>query len=155
MGIRVLSSGSTFMWKFFLPIFWISIFGFFTFMALTGRLVDSQGIPAPFEMKYHMLAVLIAGSLFILWGLAGLKRIRVDDHSIYISNYLKETSVPLGAIADITEYWWFSPPLISIHFRYETGLGNKITFTPEQRRPFLSWGAAHPTVVELRRLAKI
>jgi hypothetical protein len=142
------------MMKFILPIFWITIFGGFTFAAWTGRLVDNQGAPLPFDMRYQLLTGLIGGSLIILWISARLKRIRVDDHSIYISNYLKETSVPLGAIADITEIWWINPTLINIHFRYETEFGNKITFTPERRRPFFSWGT-HPTIVELRRLANI
>ncbi|HEY4407776.1 MAG TPA: hypothetical protein VGN55_24250 [Xanthobacteraceae bacterium] len=141
------------MMKFIFPIFWITIFGGFTFAAWTARLVDNQGVPLA-KMKYNLLFGLIMGSLLILLSIARLKRIRVDGHSIYISNYRKEISIPLGAIVDITEYWWFNPTLINIHFRSETEFGNKITFTPQQRRPFLTWGP-HPTVVELRRLANI
>jgi hypothetical protein len=130
MGIATLSSSSTFMWKFIFPILWITGFGIWTFAAWTGRLVDNQGVPLPFEIKYNLLFGLIAGSLLILWSIARLKRIRTDDHSIYISNYRKEISVPLGAIADITEYWWFNPTLITSTSDTRPSLGIRLRSRP-------------------------
>jgi hypothetical protein len=153
MGISTLSSRLTFVTKIIFPIFWISAFGAGTFVMWAGKFTDRQSAPPPIEMKLAFLTAFIAGTLFFLWACIGLKEIRIDDRSIYISNYLKEISVPLGAIDDVTEYWWISPPLITLHFRYKTEFGNKVRFTPK-RRPFMSWGA-HPVVVELRRLAGI
>jgi len=96
----------------------------------------------------------VVGTAFILGVAARLKRVRIDDDALYISNYLKEISVPFSAIADVTE---FGPSFLSIrggrpaivHFREPTDFGHRIIFIPEGSTGM----SAGPIVGELKRLA--
>lgn len=49
---------------------------------------------------------MIAGTVFIWWTGGPLKRVRLDDRVLYISNYRKEIVVPLRAVAEVTENRW-------------------------------------------------
>ncbi len=153
MDIRTISSKLTFITKFVFPTFWITLFGFGTFAMWAGQLTDRQGAPPPIEIKFVFLAVFVAGSLFILWTCVRLKEVRVDDRLIYVSNYLKEISVPVDTIADITENRWINYRPVTIHFRCDTEFGNKITFMP--KRGLIAPWRSHPVVGELQRLAGI
>jgi len=91
------------------------------------------------------------GTAFILWGGAGLKRVRLDSTSLYVSNYMKEITVPLNMIADVTENRWINIHPVTVHFRVNTEFGQKITFMPTVR--FFSIWSSHPIVAELKHLA--
>ena len=41
-------------------------------------------------MKFVFLGIWILGTTVILWTNAGLKRVRMDERQLYVSNYLKE-----------------------------------------------------------------
>lgn len=151
MNSLTLSSRQTFVMKFVFPAFWITIFGFGTVMLWSGAMHGKGGAPPPPEMKYLFLAVWFAGTSFILWLCTPLKRVRVDDRSIHISNYRREISVPLGAIDRVTENRWVNIHPVTIHFRTPTEFGDRVTFIPKARMfGFLS---SHPVVAELRTLA--
>jgi hypothetical protein len=80
---------------------------------------------------------------------------------IYISNYLKEISLPLSAIADVTEngliHIFHSDP-ITVRFRRNTEFGEKITFVPVTSKRSLDFDpfgwTSHLVVDELRQLAR-
>jgi hypothetical protein len=151
MGISMLSSRLTFITKFIFPIFWITGFGFFTLAMWAGQLTGRQGAHPPIEMKLPLLVAWVAGSVFILWTCRGLKEVRADDRSIYVSNYLKKISVPVGMIENITENRWFNHRPVTIHFRCDTEFGRNVTFMP--KRQLIAPWRSHPVVAELRRLA--
>jgi hypothetical protein len=153
MGISMLSSRLTFITKFIFPVFWVTVFGFGTVAMWAGQLTDRQGAPPPIEMKLSFLVAWIAGSVLISWTCTGLKEVRADDRSIYVSSYLKEISVPVGMIEDITENRWFSHRPVTIRFRCDTEFGRTITFMP--KRQLMAPWRSHPVVGELRRLAGI
>jgi hypothetical protein len=151
MGITTLSSRLTFVTKFIFPTIWIAGFGSASLAMWAGKFTDKQGAPPPIEAKFGFLAMFAAGSAFIWWACIRLKKIRVDDRSIYVSNFCKEISLPIGMIADVTANRWLSSRPVTIRFRGETEFGDRVTFIPEQR-PFLPW-RNHRVVFELRRLA--
>jgi hypothetical protein len=153
MGIRMLSSRLTFITKFFFPIFWITVFGFGTVALWAGKLTDRSGAPPPIEVKFAFLAIFVAGSVFISWTCVRLKEVRAEDCSLYVSNYLKEISVPVGMIKEISENRWISHRPVTIHFRSDTEFGRKITFMPKQW--LIRLWKPHPVVGELQRLAGI
>ncbi len=93
----------------------------------------------------------ILGTIF-LWFLCGaLKRVRVDDHFIYVSNYLREVSIPLSLIDDVTENRWINIRPVTVYFRAKTAFGNHIVFMPKSQ--FAFW-RSHPVVEELKNLAR-
>jgi hypothetical protein len=132
--------------KFLFPTIWILGFGLGSFLLWSGAAKDT--VPPPFGF----FVAWIAGTAFILWANVGLKRIRVDERQLYVSNYLRETSVPFSAIADIKQNRWLSTRPITIRFKDATRFGDKVTFMPKQR---LNFWSDDPTVSELRKLARL
>jgi hypothetical protein len=102
-------------------------------------------------MKLQFLVIWIVGAAFILWACAGLKRVRVDSKSLYVSNYLREITIPLSMIEDITEIRWVNIHPVTIYFRNVTEFGQRITFMPITR--FFGLWSSHPVVAELKLLA--
>ena len=151
MNRRTLSSAQTFLVKFVFPIVWISGFGLGTLALWAGAFNGSAGNGPPHEMKLQFLAMWIAGTAFILWCCAGLKKVRIDQDSLYISNFRKEIVVPLSSIGSVTENRWINIHPVTIHFRAPTEFGNKVTFMPKAR--FFGLWRSHPVIGELRGAA--
>jgi hypothetical protein len=103
------------------------------------------------DMKLQFLIMWIVGSALILAFCAGLKRVRVDENFLYVSNYLREISVPLDLIIEVTEIRWLNIHPVAIYFRDATEFGRKITFMPTTR--IFGFFSSHPVVSELRGLA--
>src|SRR5262249_31841465 len=85
--------------------------------------------------------------LLLWWGCAGLKKVRLDHGSFYVSNYLREIAIPVGMIERVTENRWINIHPITIHFRCGTEFGDRITFMPKLR--LFGSGSSHPVVAEL------
>ena len=151
MNHRTLSSAQTFVMKFVFPIVWISGFGFGTLALWVGAINGPTSHGAPPEMKWVFLGAWIAGTAFILWGCAGLKRVRMDRDFLYVSNFRREIVVPLSSIGSVTESRWISIHPVTIHLRVPTEFGDKVTFMPTAR--LFGFRSSHPVVNELRRAA--
>ena len=103
-------------------------------------------------MKFVFLGVWVLGTTFILWMSVALKRVRMDDRQLYVSNYLREISVPFGEITDVRQNRWLKSRPITIHFRDATEFGGKATFMPKWRVQWWPW-RTDPVVGELKQLA--
>jgi hypothetical protein len=150
MSDRTLSSAQTFYMKFVLPTMWISMFGLGALAMFLGGLRGPDNTPPPEGMKWGFLAVWIAGTTFLYWGCASLKKVRVVDSALYVSNYLREIRIPFDAVRDVTENRWINIHPVTIHLRFATDFGDRITFMPKMR--IFTW-RSHPVVAELRELA--
>jgi hypothetical protein len=106
-------------------------------------------MPPP-QTKFVFLGVWILGTTFILWASAGLKRVRMDERQLYVSNYFREIQIPFSAIVDVRQSRWLNSRPITIYFRDATEFGDKVTFIPKQRIRF--W-RIDPIVEELKQLA--
>jgi hypothetical protein len=142
-----ISSGQTFIMKYVFPTVWISGFGLGT-IALWFASPTKSNVAA---MRGQFAFAWALGTFFILSTCAGLKRVRVDGSSIYVSNYLREETIPLNMIQDVTEVRWINIHPVTIHFRGNTTFGYGIRFMPKARM-FGFW-SSHPVVAELKRLA--
>jgi hypothetical protein len=149
---RTLSSAQTFFMKFVFPTIWISMFGLGTLALFFGAFHGQGDTAPPAAMKWQFLAGWIAGSTFILWGCARLKKVRTDGTAIYVSNYLREVRIPFDAVRDVTENRWINIHPVTIHFRHSTPFGDRIVFMPRVR--LFGW-RSHPVVSELRELAHV
>src|ERR1019366_6335759 len=93
---RTLSSAWTFWMKYVFPVVWISGFGSATILT-----------PAP-QNKIVFLVAWSLGTKFILWANAGLKRVRIDERQLHVSNYSREICVPFSAITDVKQNRWIN-----------------------------------------------
>jgi hypothetical protein len=152
MHERNLSSAWTFWTKFMLPAVWISGFGTGTILLWLGRLHGRNNALPPPQEKFLFLAMWILGSTFILWASAGLKRVRIDERQLYVSNYVKEIHIPFSAIIDVKQNRWLNSRPITIYFRDATEFGDRATFMPEWRIRIQFW-RIDPVVNELKKLA--
>ena len=142
---RRLSSLQTVLMKVVFPAIWIPIFGFFVLMTFLGGL---KGGPSS---KWELLFVWVAGSAFTYWSCGRLKEVSVDDNFLYVSNYLKEISIPLSEIYEVTENMWINIHPVTIHLKSPSEFGDKIVFMPTSR--FFGF-VSHPVVRELKELAR-
>jgi hypothetical protein len=146
---RKLSSLQTFLNKIVFPLIWIPVWGFGTVMMFFGSLEGRNGEAPP---KWFFLGAWVVGTAFIYWTCIRLKEVSVDDHFLYVSNYLKEIAIPLSDIYDVTENVWINLHPVTIHLRTPSEFGNKIVFMPTIR--FFSFFSSHPVVKELKQLAQ-
>ena len=147
---RDLSSAQTFSTKIIFPVLWIGGFGLGTIMIFVvgGGLHDKTGTPPPAEMKWIFFAAWTLGSGFIYWGCVRLKRVRMDETSLYISNYLREVQVPLRQVMAVTENRGLNIHPVTITFRSATEFGDRVVFMPKVRW-FGLW-TSHPVVAEIQ-----
>jgi len=147
---RDLSSSMTFAYKFVFLITWIGMFAFgmvILFLKPDSSWRDYRGPGDPHQMKWLFLFATLAGTAFLWWGCIRLKRVRMDDRALYVSNYFKEIAVPLNDVASVTENRWINIHPVTIVFHAETDFGHKVVFMPGFRLlNFLS----HPVVKEIR-----
>lgn len=116
-------------------------------MAFLGGSKDADPVA-----KWFVLWVLVVGSAFIYWSCIRLKEVSVDDDFLYVSNYLKEISIPLSNIYDVTENVWINIHPVTIHLSSPSEFGDKIIFMPKTR--FFALFSSHPVVKELKVLAR-
>jgi hypothetical protein len=150
MQEKTLSSAWTFWTKFVLPVgFGL---GAITFLWSNG-LVDRNGATPPLQVKFVLLSVWIPAMALILWISAGLKRVRMDERQLYLSNYVREIAVPFSAITDVRQNLWLNSRPVTIYFRDVTEFGDRATFMPKQRIQFWQFWRPDPVVNELKQLA--
>jgi hypothetical protein len=74
--------------------------------------------------------------------------VRMDETSLYISNYLREAQVPLRQVMTVTENRWLNIHPVTIKFRSATEFGDRVVFMPKVRW-FGLW-TSHPVVAEIQ-----
>jgi hypothetical protein len=62
--------------------------------------------PAPASGAWIISFFAAVGALFIWRTCIPLKRVRMDDQALYISNFKTEITVPLRDVAEVTENYW-------------------------------------------------
>lgn len=141
-SVRTLSSRATFFCKVVFPAFWIVGGGFAASAMYYWRLPGAQAEEQALQFLFLWLGVCaLCLAVFV-----GLKRVRLDDRFLYVSNYQAEAKIPLGLIADVEE----GNMKVTIRFRAPTDFGDEISFMPRPRRG----GGPHPVVSELKQLAQ-
>ena len=150
---RTLSSAQTFPMKVLFPLLWISGFAAATlslFLA-PGFWHGPDGGPPEPELKWLFLLITLAGAVFIWWACIRLKRVRMDDKALYISNYSTEIVVPLVNVAEVTENRWLNIHPVTITFHADTEFGSQVVFMPKTR--WFGFWSSHPVVDEIRTAA--
>jgi hypothetical protein len=145
---QTISSPQTFIVKFLLPYFWILGFGFGTWLVWSGALVGKHGSPAPEAVKYAFLALWIGVALALYRQTEKLKRVRMDETSLYVSDFRHEEQIPFGQIEGVGPDNWRGNKQVVVRLRAPCAFGEEIVFIPPKQ--FAFWRAP-PIVAELKR----
>jgi len=141
-----LSGWQTFVWKYvfplilLVPVLWVTGILFFA-----PERMDWSGGAAPWYAKWTALAI----SAFVLWlvrALCGpLKRVRVDERKLYVSNYFHEEEIPRAAVSRVYEARWIAfvgEHPIKVELNGDRGFFRSFSF-------FLARGLTYDDVEEL------
>jgi hypothetical protein len=156
---RTLSSPLTFLVKVVLPAICTALF-VGTLVAAPfadetwWRAADLPHDPASWAAFLAWSVVCIT---YMFWFGLPLKRVRLDDGTLRISNYLKQIRVPLSDLAAVSEkrlVGFAGPYRIILQFRRRTDFGDSIAFLPKAlwrtaRKSSDLWGP-HPDAEALR-----
>lgn len=139
---RTLSHRATFVFKFLLPAVWIPGFGYGTWQIWTepGEVV-LNGVKggATAADQWLFLGVFLAGTSLLLWLAIRLKRVRLVEDGLEISNYFTTVRVPFRNISAVRQRRFWSPRTITVQFRIDTPLGSAATFLPQGGSRLLFW----------------
>ena len=137
---RVISSGWTMLFKVVVPLTLAAI----SIVLVLGLFAYSSKPPG--DAVVGTLLTLGATVFFCWWG-ARLKRVSVDDRNLYVSNWIKEVSIPLCEIDSVDDLQGGCRVIVRLKVRSEFG------------RTILFWATwkpilfrTHPIVEELRQL---
>lgn len=149
---RLLSSRWTFLMKYVLPPLWITGAGAVTALLFytPEHFLSQSGDPPPPIVDYLFLGMWVVGSIIILLTTMPLKRVHLDGNRLIVSNFRRESRIPLSDIATVRQNLWTNIRPITIAFRNRTPFGRKIQFMPTTRVRF--W-VEDPVVDELRTLS--
>jgi hypothetical protein len=127
--IRTISSGKTFIIKIIFPLLWLAmILVLVVFLFLGERYfhVTFNG-PLPIPIRWVIVGSQIIIFMIIWLPSRKLKRVRMDEQFLYISNYWKEIKVPLQEVADVKSTWWDISG-VTVTLRNPTLIGSRIHF---------------------------
>lgn len=144
MPKQTISSSFTFFYKYIFPTVWISGFGAGTIFIGIGYFSGgNDGFPFfPFLFAW----IVVSGVLF--WSGRRLKAVEMDADHLYISNFRKTIQVPRSAIAEVSQFVFMNPEMVTIRFKTTTEFGDRVSFLAHTRLfRMLSY---HPIVAELR-----
>src|SRR5712692_151442 len=132
---RTLSSSQTFIMKALFPPLWIGGFTLATLRLFIapGIWHDESGGPVDPQLKWFFLFASVVGGLFMWWSCIRLKRVRMDERALYISNYSTEIVVPLANVAEVSENRWVNIHPVTITFHSDTEFGPRVVFMPKRR----------------------
>jgi hypothetical protein len=122
-----LSSNFTIFWKLFVPIFYITLFGLLNIMALT---IDPGDVPFLANPITQLVLIIcyITFIIVIMLTIARLLRVESDDHSIYVSNYLKSYRYKIEDIENVSKKDFGFFTVTSLTMKEKTKFGKKLRF---------------------------
>lgn len=153
MTPRTISSAQTFLVKAVLPLLWTLGFGLATIRLWNLPFKEQHLTVSPEIIKFTLLGTWVLGIVSQFIYFIPAKRVRMDDHSLYISNYCREIIIPIKSLVEIREKSWKLPNNfpVTLCFNPTTEFGNHISFLP--RKHFSPIWNPNPDIAELRRLA--
>lgn len=127
------STNLTLLLKIFLPTFWLVFFGAFTAAIWVTSYEYYGQIPGP-ALRLGATLFYAGGALFFYLTVIRLKRVEMDEESIYVTNYFKHFRYPFSNVRQIREQDFFLFRLITIEWIKPGYFGKKIVFIPSNAR---------------------
>jgi hypothetical protein len=154
---RELSSRWTFVLKYVAPGIWIPLVGSEVVAAFRFHVevIHTGAGRAPSLEPLDLLIFWLLCSAFFLWFALSIKRVRLSDGAILVSNYFNEWRVPFGLIESVSQNRWLQQRPVTIRLRADVGCGTTVKFLPPHRWYLFRFWKEDPLVSELRGLAGI
>jgi hypothetical protein len=154
---RTLSVRHTGILKFVLPPLWIGLAGY-AIWQVWARPEQAFNREVPGTVLIWLLSALFAASLVVLFAFViPLKRVRLIDDGLRVSNYRREVTIPFRDIARVRQNWLPTFRLITVDLRTDTPLGRRFIFMPAGAQRFAFWRPTYRQedrlLGELRQLA--
>ena len=155
---RELSSRWTFVLKYVVPGIWIPMVGLqviSAYLMADGVIyTGTRGIASPFAAS-DVLIFWLFGSVLFLWFALPIKRVRLSDGALLVSNYFNEWRVPFALIESVSQNRWIQNRPVTVHLRTDVGCGTTVKFLPHRRWFLFRFWREDPVVAQLRELAGI
>lgn len=128
-----ISSNWTLFLKIFFPIFWGVFFGALTiaFWFTKEPAVGSMSIS---NFRLLLSSFFFTGMAVLYFSFMQLKRVEVDEHFVYVTNYKETARYPFHNISKLEEANYFLFKIVRIHFKESGIFGQKIIFLSNQFR---------------------
>lgn len=127
------SSSLTLFMKIIIPVFWGVFFGTLTLAFLLADHV-AVSFMSMRNFRIFMLAFFLLGMLFLYWAVMRLKRVEMDEHFIYVSNYFKHYKYPFHNVEKIVESDYLMFRSMHVHFKEAGYFGEKVSFVAHRHR---------------------
>ena len=141
------SSSLTLLFKYGFPTAWLVFFG-----AMTAAMWLTDDINAIGNLPVGMFLIIFTLCFFgiallIYWSVMRIKRVEMDEHFFYVTNYFKNVRYPYHQIERIVEKDYLLFKVIHIILKNPATFGKKITFISSRDR-FDLFLKEHPQVIE-------
>lgn len=149
--LEIISSRLTPVVKFVFPTVWLVLGGGVIATMWIGGLLDRQGAPPPEFVRSVATAAWLFGLVIGLRESSRLKRVRMDETNLYVSDYRYEAAIPFTSVEKVQQFRWLSNRPVVLRLKAPCAFGDEIYFVP-RGRPLAFW-QEDSIVAELRRRA--
>ena len=147
---RRLSSRTTNLWSYALPILLVVGLSCALLMCWLGKIRDNDGKHLPVEVLCVFTLMWALTVLGLVRSVGFLKRVEADDDALYVSNYTTEVRIPLSQVTDVRVSGGAKGlTRVSIALRNPSAFGQSIEFLPRLSR---CWAGMGPAIWELQTL---
>lgn len=124
-----LSSNWTIFYKFFIPTFWIVFGGACVLAAWAMKVRVIEGMSSD---RFALLLTIsyAVGIAVLYWSTMRLKRVEVDEHYVYVTNYFKNYRYPHQDVAYIKEGKLPIFNRATLRLKASGTLGDRFTYLP-------------------------
>lgn len=151
---RVLSSSSTFSWRYIFPTIWITGFGAATLGLWLGAFHGRHGEPAPEFMRWLFLGVWLFASTYLILFARRLCRVVLlpGECELEVSRLgCASVVIPLSAVERVAQ-GLSKPSTITLHLSAPSELGRRVVFLPSGQLHSDALTFEHALTTELRAL---
>jgi hypothetical protein len=150
---RRLSSLVTPFVKFLFAPIWILGFG----AGVALMWLDPQGLvsadPGGGTTRVWMTLGFLIGTGFLYWSAISAVRVVLRGDGLLVSNLFVTETIPFADIAEVDQFTWAQPRMITVRFTRRTRLGGSIRFQPRMSLSSIPLGY-DDVVGELRALSR-
>ncbi len=125
--MKRISTNLTLLLRLFLPVFWIIFFGAFTIASWTSKIRFFDTVSGK-QFRIELTVFFVVGFIILYFTLMKLRRVELDDHNFYVTNYFKTARYPYENIEKVKVNDFFFFKQYSIHLKTPGYFGKKIAF---------------------------
>ncbi len=133
MGVmQRVSSNLTLALVLFFPVLWAAFFTAFTIAIWAYRMDYYGSIPGP-ALRWGLSLFLAGGLTFFYFTVWRLKRVEVDDHFLYVTNFFKHVRYPWHQVEAVRIHDWKLFRTVTVALKQPGSFGKHIVFLPTGR----------------------